>query len=195
MTAILRKAHGNGKDALVRVETPPLDELPAPNAARTEQGLALAAARGRPFEPGNAAAANRKPKQARAGLDVPNASAAWERYQRQGKRYAQHRCRELAVQHGGRLGAGPSAMLSDAGRARATSHWLHELAAQEPDTTKAASLAKQAVSAALAARQLELSAMAAAALEAEANAETDDERLMRERLETSRAMTSGSEDS
>jgi hypothetical protein len=184
----LRTAHGKGASTLVRIETPPIDELPAANADATARGLALSSARGRPFEPGNAAARGRKPKQARAGLDVPNANAAWERYQKQGKRYAQHRCRELAIMHGGRLGAGPSAMLADAGRARATSHWLHELAAQETDTDRAAKLAKQAVSHALDARQLELSAMAAAALESESFAETDDERLLRERLETSRAL-------
>jgi hypothetical protein len=182
MTSFLRTAHGNGADALLRVETPPLDEIP--NANRTAQGLAVRAARGRPFEPGNAAAKGRKPKLARAGVDAPQADPEWSRYETQGRRYTQRRCRELAVQHGGTLGAGPSAMLASAGLALAASRWLYARAAVDGD----ADLFKKAASLADSARQQELTAVALAEREAAARAEDDGAALAEQQAAFQRAL-------
>ena len=101
---------------------------------------------------------------------------------RQAKRYVQRRCRELAVAHGGELGAGPSAMLAAAGLAMAASRYLYSQAAVTGDAATFRSAAALADSA----RQQELTAVGLAEREASANAETDDERNRRERIETAR---------
>lgn len=162
--SLIRTAHGAGADALIRVECPPLDEIPDPNAQDTAQGLALVSRRGKPFQRGNAAAKNRRPKLARAGLDVPAADPAWSKFEKQGRRYAQRRCRELAIQHGGYLGSGPASMLASAGLALASSRYLYAKAAETGEN----SLFKQAASLADSARQQELTAVALAEREAAA---------------------------
>lgn len=162
--AFVRAAHGTGRDAILRVEVPPLDELPAPNAERTERALAVREARGRPFEKGNAAAAGRRPKLARMP-DSATAHPSWNAYEKQARRYVQRRCRELAVQTGvPSLGTGPSSLLASAGLALAASRVLYELGARSLDPC----LLKDAAALADKARQGELTAVALAEREAKA---------------------------
>lgn len=160
----LRAAHGNGADALLRSERRPLDEIPPLNANDTAAGLALAANRGRPFTPGNRAAAGRKPALALLGVPVDAADPRYRRALRKAAAYRQRRTRELAIQHGGYLGAGPAAMLASSALALAASRVLHELAAETLDAdlfVKAAQLADKA-------RQQELTAVDLADREAKA---------------------------
>ena len=161
----IRAAHGTGRDAILRVEVPPLDELPDPNAARTERALATREARGRPFEPGNAAAKGRRPKLARMPDSVATAHPSWSAYEKQARRYVQRRCRELAVQTGvPSLGTGPSALLASAGLARAASMVLYEMASEKLDPA----LFRDAARLADSARQQELTAVGLAEREAKA---------------------------
>lgn len=160
--AILRTAHGNGGDALLRAEVPPLDELSPLNAADAGQGNAVVNARGKPFERGNKAGANRKPGLALLGSPVETADPRYRRALRKAKSYMRRRATELAVQHGGTLGAGPSAMLANSALALAASRVLYELASESLDAdllTRAASLADKS-------RQQELTAVALAEREA-----------------------------
>jgi hypothetical protein len=54
--SLLRAAHGDGRDVLLRVERPPIDELEPLNADDARRGNAIVSARGRPFQRGNKAA-------------------------------------------------------------------------------------------------------------------------------------------
>lgn len=175
----IRAAHGKGRDALERTELPPLDELPAVNAEDTAQGLALRAQRGRPFQRGNQAAKNRKPGLACLGLPVDGADPRYLSALRKAKRLMQRRCAELAVLHGGHLGAGPSTMLANAALATAASRVLYEIAAASLDP----SLFKQAAALADSARQQELTAVALAAREAAARVVDDAAELRRRQAE------------
>lgn len=177
---ILRTAHGGGRDALLRVERPPIDETPATNAELTEQGLREAARRGRPFQLGNAAAAGRRPGLSGAlGLNAsdPRMRAALKK----AERYRQRRVRELAVAHGGYLSAAVAAMIASAARALASSHVLHELADEllKAGTAKsnkaAANLLLQAARLADSSRQQELTAIAIAERESKARPSTNDD--------------------
>ncbi|MBX3218977.1 MAG: hypothetical protein KF795_00580 [Labilithrix sp.] len=182
--SLLRSAHGTNRDALLVVERPPLDEIEPPNAERTESALASKAARGRPFEPGNAAAKGRRPKLARMPDSAATAHPRWQRYERQARRYVTRRCRELAVETGvASLGAGPSAMLAAAGLARAASLALYEVASETLDGrtfAEAAALGDKA-------RQSELTAVALAEREAKARPRDDGSDSIRARLEHLRA--------
>jgi hypothetical protein len=162
--SLTRTAHGTGAAALLRVETPPLDEIPLPNAQDTAQGLAMAAQRGRPFELGNAAAAGRKPALACLSVRIPTADPRYVSALRKSKRYVSRRVRELTVLCGGTLSAGPCAMLASAGRALAASVVLNEIAGASLD----AKLFAQAARLADLARQQELTAVALAEREAAA---------------------------
>ena len=97
----LRTGHGKGRGA-PRIEVRPLDEISAPNADATATNLATRRARGRPFEPGNAAARGRKPALA---LLVPCDSSDPEycRLMRQASRYRRRRAGE-GGERGGREG-------------------------------------------------------------------------------------------
>lgn len=163
--SITRKAHGNGAKALLRAETPALDELRPLNAADAERGNAVVNARGKPFERGNKAGANRKPGLALLGSPVDSADPRYRRALRKAKSYMRRRATELAVQHGGTLGAGPSAMLANSALALAASRVLYELASEtlDPDLlSKAAALADKS-------RQQELTAVALAEREGVTN--------------------------
>jgi hypothetical protein len=168
MAEILRTAHGSNADALLVAERPPLDELPAPNAADTEKGLAEAQRRGRPFVRGNAAAKGRKPALARLGVDLDTADPRYKAALKRAERYRRHRVRELAVSHGGYLGAGPAAMLAASARAWAASTLLYTLAGEliASDSAKAkkrgADLLALAARLGDSARQQELTAVALA---------------------------------
>lgn len=177
--SLIRTAHGAGADALVRVETPPLDEVPIPNEHDTAVGLAETKRRGKPFEKGNAAARGRKPMLAGLGLEASD-----PRYRKalaKAERYRQRRCRELAVSHGGYLGVAPSAMIASAARALASSLVLTELADQllavgsSKSNKAAANLLLQAARLADSSRQQELTAVALAERESKARPTTNDD--------------------
>lgn len=163
--SILRTAHGTAAPALLVAERPPLDESDPPNADDTAKGLALAERRGRPFQKGNRAAENRRPALALIGVPLDAAHPGYRSALRRANAYRQRRVRELAIAHGGYLGAGPSAMLASAARALAASITLNELAAAELAAGRAkaaADLFAQAARLADSARQQELTAVALA---------------------------------
>ena len=106
--AILRGAHGKGAAAgdVLAAETPPLPELGPVDAARTADGLALLKARGRPYQRGNRAAADRGPSLARIGSDDgagcdPEAPEERRRARRKAASLKRKREAELFVQTGG----------------------------------------------------------------------------------------------
>ncbi len=103
--AILVTAHGAGASALLRAETPDLDELPPLNEADTATGLALAVARGRPFQRGNRAASGRGPSLTRGGAN-PDAPEERQLVERRAATLRGQRRRELAVQHGAPVSSG-----------------------------------------------------------------------------------------
>ena len=105
--SIFRRGHGTAAKggALIVAEQPPLDEYSPADAALTEQGLALRAARGRPFQKGNRAASGRGPSLTRITAD-PSAPEAARRVHRKAQSLARKRERELSVQYGGALSSG-----------------------------------------------------------------------------------------
>ena len=169
--ALLVNAHGAAAKALLVTERPPLDEETPLNADDTSRGLAEASRRGRPFTKDNLAAANRKPVLALLGVSLASADPRCTLALRRANRLRQRRVRELTVQHGGYLGAGPCSMLGSAARALAASTVLYALAAEalaEGRTKDAAELFKDSAKLADSARQQELTAVALAAREGEA---------------------------
>lgn len=160
---MIRAAHGDGAHALVRVETAPVDELPALNADDTAQGLAMAQRRGRPFERGNSAAAGRKPALATAcGMPLDAGDPAYRKALGWARRYRGRRVRELAVQHGGELSAGVCAMITSSALDMAASRYLAAKAAQTGDAAMMMTASRLAQSS----RQQELTALEVAAREA-----------------------------
>jgi hypothetical protein len=163
-TLMARTAHGTGADALLRVERPGFKDMPPMNAGDTAQGLAIAAARGRPFTADNEAAKGKRPALASLGVRIGTADPRYVSALRKAKRYVDRRRRELTVMCGGGLSSGPCAMLASAGRALAASVLLYELAGE----TLNAKLFAQAARLADQARQQELTAVALAEREAAA---------------------------
>lgn len=161
----LRTAHGAGASALVRVERRPLDEIPAPKAEDVAEGLVALAKgppRGRPFQKGHGAARGRKPSLAALGVPLVAADPRYQSALRKAASYRSRRCRELAIEHGGYLGAGPASMLASAALALAASRVLYELAGATLDPA----LFVQAAQLADKARQQELTAVDLAARDA-----------------------------
>lgn len=177
--SILRTAHGSGEPALLRAETPVLDELSPLNAGDAERGLAAAKRRGKPFTKGNAAAKGRKPALAALGLEA--SSPLYRKALKKAERYRQRRVRELAVAHGGYLSAAVAAMIGSASRALASSLVLHELADEllkvgsAKSNKAAANLLLQAARLADSSRQQELTAIAIAERESKARPTTNDD--------------------
>ena len=164
----LRKAHGNGAKALVRVESAPVDELGALNATDTTAGRALVAGRGKPFERGNRSAAGRKPALASvAGMPTGAKDPRYARALRWARTFRRQRVRELTVQHGGALSSGVCAMLTSAALDLAGARYLTAVNADRetpvPDSMRLASQLHQS------GRQLELTALEIAKREAESN--------------------------
>jgi hypothetical protein len=158
----LRAAHGAGGDALIRVETAPLDELPKPNAEDTAEGLAMRAARGRPFQPGNSAAKGRRPALATtAGIPLDAKDPAYKQALGWAKRYRARRVRELGVMHGGELSAGVCAMLTSASLDMAAARYVTALSARTGDVEMLILASKLS----MAARQQELTALELASRE------------------------------
>lgn len=165
----IRTAHGTGANALLRVEQKPLDELRPLNAEDTVEGLAQAKRRGRPFEKGNRAAENRKPALALLGVPLTSTDPRCRAALRQANSLRQRRVRELAIAHGGFLGAGPCSMLGSAARALAASTLLYTLATEAVAAGKvdqASKLFAQSAKLADMARQQELTAVGLAEREA-----------------------------
>ena len=159
----LRRAHGTGASALVRVETAPADELPPLNASDTGAGLASAARRGRPFERENRAAAGRRPALASAaGIPLDASDPLYRRALGWARRYRRKRISELAVQHGGEISSGVCGMLTTAALDMAASRYLTAKVAAGGDLA----LLKLASQLGQAARQTELTALEIASREA-----------------------------
>ncbi len=181
----LRRAHGTGADAVARVETLPVDELPPLNAADTAAGLAMRKARGRPFTKGNRAASGRKPAIASAGgIPLDSRDPDYQRMLRWARAYRGHRVRELGVQHGGDLSAGVCAILTSAALDLAASRYLTALAAKRGSPPMIAKVAAIASKLAMAARQQELTALEIASREAAARPRGPVDPLARWRLPT-----------
>lgn len=163
--SLIRTAHGTGASAGIRVETPPLDEIPPLNASQTASGAALAKSRGRPFTKGNAAARGRKPALASLGIPIDGADPRYRSAMKKAAAYRTRRCAELATQQGGYLSAGAAAVVAVSARAMAASALLHELADEAlraGNVKDAATLLIQATRAGDAARQADLTAIAIA---------------------------------
>ena len=173
MSSIIRTAHGAAAagGALLVAETPPLDESPAPNPCDTAEGLATAKRRGKPYTKGNTCAKNRRPALCLLAVPLTQADPRYRTAMRQANAYRQRRCRELAIAHGGTLGAGPSAMLASSGRALAASVVLNTLAGEAlatGDAKAAADLFATAARLADSSRSQELTAVALAERDAKA---------------------------
>lgn len=161
----LRTAHGAGADALVRVETSPADELPPLDAQDTAEGLAMAKRRGRPFQRGNRAAANRKPALATVcGMPLDASDPAYRKALGWARRYRGQRVRELTVQHGGALSAGVCGMITSSAIDMAHSRYLAAKAAATGEVDLMVAASKLAQSS----RQQELTALEVASREAAA---------------------------
>lgn len=131
MAKPIRTAHGAGAHLIEVIECPPLDEQAPPNAEDTAAGLAEAKRRGRPFTKGNKAAENRKPALALLGVPLEPSDPTYRSNLRKANTYRQRRAREMAVQYGGYLGSGPSAMLASGALALAASRTMYALAGEE----------------------------------------------------------------
>lgn len=165
----LRKAHGRGSAAILRAEDTPLDERPPPNAADTEEGLANAKRRGKPFTRGNRAAADRKPALCMLGVPLETSDHRYRSAMRKANAYRQRRVRETAVACGGYLGAGPAGMFASSARALAASTVLYALAGEAlaaGKTKEAADLFTAAAGLGEKARSQELTAVGLAEREA-----------------------------
>jgi hypothetical protein len=161
----LRTAHGAGANAGVRVETLPVDELPALNAQDTARGLAAAERRGRPFERGNRAAAGRRPALATVcGMPLDATDPEYKKALGWARRYRGRRVRELTVQHGGELSAGVCAMITSSALDMAASRYLGARAALTGDPALMLTASRLAQSS----RQQELTALEVAQREAAA---------------------------
>ena len=158
----LRNGHGAGA-GVPRVEVLPPDELPQPNAHDTAANLAIRSRKGKPFEPGNRAAAGRRPKLALLGVAVDATDPRYALALRRAGRYRKRRCSELAATHG-YVSAGAASLIASAALALCASRYLYEVAAGTGD----AETMKRASALANDARQNELAAWELASREAQA---------------------------
>jgi hypothetical protein len=161
----LRTAHGKGRDAVVRVEVLPADELPAVTPAVTDRSGRDAAGRFARYN-----TVSKKPR-LRPGVLAPDADAgpAFEPYARWAKSYYHRRRRELAQAHGGSVSAGVANLIASAAQQLAQSRFLAARAAEDGDADRM----KLSSSLADAARQNELAGFEIAAREAKARPNPD----------------------
>lgn len=138
---LVNAAHGDALEggAILVVETPKLHEIPPANAARTEQGLALRKARGRPFEIGNTAASGRGPSLTRIAAE-PDAPDERRRVLRKATSLRSKRVRELEVLTGGPVSSAVKVELVAWARATAWADYYDRAG----DAAKAAVLAEKA---------------------------------------------------
>lgn len=170
----LRRAHGNGRSALVRVETTPADELPAgvPSNARAESPGARGE-RGR-FARGNSLAreggkakAGKTRLAVKLGLAKVPTDGAFRPYKASAESFRRVQCSELARTVGGGVcGPAPSSIVASAALTLAWSRFFSDQAAMTGD----ADLAQRSARLADQSRQALLTAHELCAREAEARA-------------------------
>jgi hypothetical protein len=171
----LRRAHGTGADALVRVEVLPADELPRPVAVpapvvarpverRQDGKLADSASAKELGRRGGYAKARRVRLIDSLGLKKIADDASFKPYRDAAEEFVSHHRASLAKQAGGELGPAPSTMVASAGLQLAASRWAFDRGASEND----ASLIKLGSALANDSRQNLLAAYELAVREAEA---------------------------
>lgn len=183
----LRRAHGNGADALVRVEHLPADELPlgvqaAPQASagheRRANGTFAPGAR-TVQAAGGAATKGKARLAAKLGLTKLAADAGFAPYARSAVTFRRVQCSELARTVGGGVcGPAASSIVASAALLLAWSRYFSDQAAAggDPDlVTRSARLADQS-------RQALLTAHELCAREAEARRQTAGPANLRDRL-------------
>jgi hypothetical protein len=167
----LRRAHGHGRGALVRVETSPVDELPlgvqAPTeeSARHERRADGTFARGaRTAQAAGGRATRGKSRlAARLGLSSLPSDAAIRPYMASAATFRRTQCAELARTVGGGVcGPGPASIVASAALALAWSRYFSDVAA----TTGDPELAMRAVRLGDSSRQMLLTAHELCAREA-----------------------------
>lgn len=175
----LRKAHGAGSSALVRVETAPVDELPvgvpasAREASPNERGTRGRFAHGnRIAVDGGKATAGKTRLAAKLGLSKLAEDADFAPYRRAASSFRRAQCAELArVVGGGVCGPAPSSVVASAALALAWSRYFSDKAAATGDADyaiKSAQLADKS-------RQHLLTAHELAAREATARAKSGEQ--------------------
>jgi hypothetical protein len=126
----VRPGHGAGTG------TPHLEigfkDLRPANADETARNVAERKRRGKPFEPGNAAASGRRPKLALLGVDEATMPELARNDLRRADRYRQRRVREVAGAHG-YASAGTCAVLGSASLVLASQRQIAALAFQTGD--------------------------------------------------------------
>jgi hypothetical protein len=168
----LRRAHGTGSKALVRVETLSADELPAGMPAHAGAVSRAASAESGPFAEGNQrsvmggyAKRGRVRFATRLGLSTLPEGNAFAPYRRSAASFRIAQCGELARNVGGGVcGPGPSSIVASAAIAIAWSRFLSDQAA----ATGNVALAVMALRAADMSRQMLLTAHELCAREAAA---------------------------
>jgi hypothetical protein len=161
----LRKAHGSGKGAMVRVETLPADELPDGLPANADDASRAAAEETGAFKPGNRrsvlggkARAGKTRLAERLGLAKLPESAAFAPYKSHAVSFRRAHCAELARNvGGGYCGPAPSSIVASAALALAWSRYFSDVAASTGDhelAMKAIRLGDQSRQALLTAHEL-----------------------------------------
>ncbi len=159
---MLRRAHGTGRNALVRVETAPADEAPdpvpgPPASPRGQGGRFLAGHAAQEASSGGKARAGQARLAASLGIGAMADDEAFAPYRRQAEAFRRHHVRELAALAGGHCGSGPSSMVASAALALGASRFIYDQAARGADVdgfAKAARLADQSRQALLTAYEL-----------------------------------------
>jgi hypothetical protein len=126
----LRPGHGAG-DGMPHVEVPLKDRQPA-NADDTARNVAQYKRRGKPFEPGNRAGADRKPVLALLGVQAASLPEPTQRDVKRAGRYRQRRVREIVAANG-YASAGTCAVLGSAAIVLASQRQVAALAFQTGD--------------------------------------------------------------
>ena len=161
----LRRAHGTGKNALVRVETLPVDELPDGVPADADDASRAAAQESGPFQPGNRrsvlggkARAGKTRLAERLGLSKLPADSKFATYKNHAVTFRRAHCAELAkTVGGGYCGPAPSSIVASAALALAWSRYFSDVAAETGDpelAMKAIRLGDQSRQALLTAHEL-----------------------------------------
>jgi len=139
----LRAAHGSGVSAVVRVETLPADELPAPVVAplAEDSGPLRRSPDGR-FGREAARELGRRGGLARArrirlvdalGLRKLTEDAAFKPYRDAAEEFTSHHLGQLAMLAGGVVGAAPSSMVASAALQLAASRWCFDKGGETGD--------------------------------------------------------------
>lgn len=168
----LRRAHGAGADALLRVETLPADELPDGVPADAGADSRAASAEAGRFAPGNRrsvlggrAKRGKSRLTSRLGLSTLPDGDAFAPYRRAAATFRRVQCAELSRSvGGGQVGPAVCSIVASAALALAWSRWTSDEAAKTGDPDLAAKALRMADTS----RQMLLTAFELAAREAEA---------------------------